>query len=177
LGKVFSDKWNYEDFFFKELIPEIEKNFRVKSEKQFRAIAGLSMGGGGTFMYALHRPKMFASACPLSAYIGPSKLDAYKKTASLFGIEKDEETIERYFHEHNALSLVKRRRAKVIKSVRWLIDCGDNDFLLQDNYQVHLAMEKKKIPHEYIVREGEHNWKFWRESLPKVLQFVSVTFQ
>src|SRR6188508_1971599 len=35
--------WRYEDFFFQELIPHIEKTYRAKSEKQFRAVAGLSM--------------------------------------------------------------------------------------------------------------------------------------
>jgi enterochelin esterase-like enzyme len=38
--------WNYEDFFFQELVPYVEKKYRIKSAKQFRAIAGLSMGGG-----------------------------------------------------------------------------------------------------------------------------------
>src|SRR5210317_377341 len=49
-------KWNYEDFFFQELMPFVEKNYRIKGEKRFRAIAGLSMGGEGSFMYALHHP-------------------------------------------------------------------------------------------------------------------------
>jgi len=56
----------YEDFFFKELIPFIEKNYRVRSERRYRAISGLSMGGGGTIYYTMHRPDMFAAAAPLS---------------------------------------------------------------------------------------------------------------
>ena len=70
--------WNYEDFFFNELMPHVEKKYRIKSEKRFRAIAGLSMGGGGSFMYAMHRPELFSSACPLSAYIGPLSVDDFK---------------------------------------------------------------------------------------------------
>lgn len=62
--------WRYEDFFFQEFVPYIEKTYRIKSEKRYRAVAGLSMGGGGSFMYALHHPEMFSSACPLSAYVG-----------------------------------------------------------------------------------------------------------
>src|ERR1700761_9479621 len=72
--------WNYEDFFFKELMPYVEKKFRIKSEKRYRAIAGLSMGGGGSFMYALHHPEMFSSACPLSAAVGPLTLDEARTT-------------------------------------------------------------------------------------------------
>src|SRR5271165_172182 len=72
--------WNYEDFFFKEFVPYVEKKYRIKGEKRFRAVAGLSMGGGGSFMYALHHPDMFSSACPLSASTGPLTLDDARKT-------------------------------------------------------------------------------------------------
>ena len=55
------NEWRYEDFFFEEFIPFIEGSYRIKGEKRYRAVAGLSMGGGGSFMYALHRPDMFSS--------------------------------------------------------------------------------------------------------------------
>ena len=71
--------WNYEDYFFEELMPYVEQTYRIKSEKRFRAIAGLSMGGGGTFVYALRHPELFSSACPLSAYIGQLTLEGRKK--------------------------------------------------------------------------------------------------
>ena len=48
--------WLYEDFFFNELMPFVEKKFRIKTDKRYRAISGLSMGGHGSFIYALHRP-------------------------------------------------------------------------------------------------------------------------
>jgi len=66
-----SGDWRYEDFFFEEFMPYVEKAYRIKGEKRYRAVAGLSMGGGGTFWYALHRPDLFSSACPLSAGTGP----------------------------------------------------------------------------------------------------------
>src|SRR5688572_2377178 len=67
--------WRYEDFFFEELMPFVEKKYRIKGEKRYRAIAGLSMGGDGSFTYALHHPELFSSACPLSAGTGPLALD------------------------------------------------------------------------------------------------------
>ena len=60
-------EWRYEDFFFEEFMPFVEKAYRIKGEKRYRAVAGLSMGGEGTFIYALHHPELFSSACPLSA--------------------------------------------------------------------------------------------------------------
>src|SRR5512147_2123308 len=47
-------KWNYEDFFFQEFMPHVEGKFRIKTQKRYRAVAGLSMGGGGSFVYAFH---------------------------------------------------------------------------------------------------------------------------
>ena len=52
-------KWDYEDFFFEELMPHVEKRFRIKRNKRFRAVAGLSMGGGGSFLYAFIDPTYF----------------------------------------------------------------------------------------------------------------------
>src|SRR5690606_29307452 len=72
--------WRYEDFFFEEFLPHVESTYRIRGEKRYRAVAGLSMGGGGTFMYALRHPELFSSAAPLSASTGPLSLEAYRTT-------------------------------------------------------------------------------------------------
>lgn len=168
--------WNYEDFFFKELIPFVEKTYRIRAEKRYRAISGLSMGGGGTFMYALHHPELFSSACPMSAYVGPvSAEEAAKRFEQQYpGLSKEEQ--QKYFAGHSALELVNSMTAEQKKSVRWYIDCGDDDFLYEGNSLVHIAMRKKEIPHEFRVRDGGHTWTYWRESLGTVLEFVSMSF-
>ena len=169
--------WNYEDFFFNEFMPHVEKKYRIKSEKRFRAIAGLSMGGGGSFMYAMHHPELFSSACPLSAYIGPLSVDDFKNQLQRMNSKvTDEAKIQAYFENHNAVSLIENTEVERLKSVRWFIDCGDDDFLYEGNSLVHIAMRKKDISHEYRVRNGGHTWTYWRESLPEVLGFVSNTF-
>jgi enterochelin esterase-like enzyme len=168
--------WKYEDFFFKELMPYVEQKYRVKSDKRYRAVAGLSMGGGGTFMYALHHPELFSSACPLSAYVGPLTIDDLKERLKRTDEKFTEAEIQQFFDQHNALSLIESVPADTIKSVRWYIDCGDDDFLYEGNSLVHIAMRKKEIPHEYRVRNGAHNWTYWREALPTVLSFVSDAF-
>lgn len=173
-NSIFGD-WNYEDFFFQELIPYVEKNYRIKSDRRYRAVAGLSMGGGGSFMYALHHPEMFSSACPLSAYIGPSNIDEFKsRVKDLKGIT--DQQIEEYLKRHNAVNLVNDMPLEKLKSVRWFIDCGDDDFLYEGNSLIHIAMRKKNVPHEFRIRDGAHNWTYWRESLPVVLEFVSDAF-
>ena len=169
--------WLYEDFFFEEFIPFIEKTYRVKSEKRYRAVAGLSMGGGGSFMYALHKPDMFSSACPLSASTGPINMEEAKRNLSRRGIlNPTEEELSKYFSQHSALNLVETMVADEIKKVRWFIDCGDDDFLYEGNSLIHIAMRKKEIPHEFRIRDGGHTWTYWRESLPDVLKFISDAF-
>jgi len=95
--------WNYEDFFFKELVPYVEKKFRIKGEKRFRAIAGLSMGGGGSFMYALHHPEMFSSSCPLSASVGPLTVDDARKAYTRNNPGLADSVIVNYYNQHSAL--------------------------------------------------------------------------
>lgn len=173
--------WRYEDFFFEELLPHVEKRFRIRDDKRYRAISGLSMGGGGTFMYALHHPELFSSACPLSASTGPLTLDDARNRYTRSrgdepAVEVSDEVLEKYFKQHSATELVKTMDAKDVKSIRWYIDCGDDDFLFEGNSMVHIAMKKANISHEYRVRDGEHNWTYWRESLPTVLHFVSQAF-
>ncbi len=173
--------WRYEDFFFQELMPHVESRYRIRQEKRYRAISGLSMGGGGTFMYALHHPELFSSACPLSASTGPLTIeDARRRYTRARGDQEaadvSDEELEKYFKQHSATELVKSMDAKQVSSVRWYIDCGDDDFLYEGNAMVHIEMKKAKIPHEYRVRDGEHDWTYWRQSLPTVLHFVSQAF-
>lgn len=169
--------WLYEDFFFKELLPTVEKKYRIKAEKRFRAVAGLSMGGGGSFAYALHHPELFSSACPLSAATGPLNLEATKmqikrgpdSTATAIQVEA-------YYKQQSALHMIENMPEDQKKAVRWFIDCGDDDFLFEGNSLVHIAMRKKEIPHEFRIRNGGHTWTYWRESLPEVLAFISQAF-
>jgi enterochelin esterase-like enzyme len=170
-------EWRYEDFFFKEFMPFVEKRYRIKGEKRYRAVAGLSMGGGGTFMYTLHHPELFSSACPLSASCGPLTLEDMDRYLERRNIKADtEEQKEAYFKQHSALALVNDMPAEQLKSVRWYIDCGDDDFLYEGNSLIHIALRKREIPHEFRVRDGAHSWTYWRESLPAVLGFVSDRF-
>lgn len=172
------NEWRYEDFFFQELMPYVEKTYRIKTEKRYRAVAGLSMGGGGSFTYALHHPELFSSACPLSAATGALTLEDTK--AGLKRAKPDinytEAEIAAYHQRQSVLELIKNVPDDQKKAVRWYIDCGDDDFLYEGNALVHIAMRKKEIPHEFRVYDGGHNWTYWRRALPTVLSFISDAF-
>ena len=174
---VIDGSYNFEDFFFEELIPHIEKTYRVRSERRYRAISGLSMGGGGTLFYTLHRPEMFAAAAPLSAFAGFWNMEATKSRMDTS--KYDEETLEAYAKIQNVesqLADASEEKMKQIRSVRWYISCGDDDFLAEGNSLLHIQFLKNKIPHEYRVKDGAHTWTYWRMELPLVMEFVAKSF-
>lgn len=170
-------EWRYEDFFFEEFMPYIERTYRIKGEKRYRAVAGLSMGGEGTFIYALHHPELFSSACPLSAATGPRSLEELPKYRLWpIGENISPADQEAYFKKYSVLSLIENMPDTQKRAVRWYIDCGDDDFLFEGNSMVHIAMRKKEIPHEFRIRDGSHSWTYWRTALPVVLEYVSMSF-
>lgn len=171
-----SGKWRYEDFFFEEFMPHVEKKYRIKTDKKYRAVAGLSMGGGGTLMYAMHHPELFSSACPLSASVGPLALEEARTRFNRDKQPVSDADLMAYYNRHSALQLVSNMPEDQKKAVRWYIDCGDDDFLYEGNSLLHIAMRKKEIPHQFRIREGGHTWTYWRTALPEVLEFVSMGF-
>lgn len=169
--------WLYEDFFFEELMPHVESKFRIKKGKQYRAISGLSMGGGGTLVYALHKPDLFSSAAPLSPAIGPTDIDDFQEWISRYNFYfNDKIETQKLLNANHPLILIDKLSIEDLNSVAWYLDCGDDDYLYEDSSLLHLAMKKKGVKHEYRVRDGAHTWHYWKESLPKVLGFVSINF-
>ncbi len=170
-------EWRYEDFFFEEFMPHIENKYRIRTEKRFRAVAGLSMGGGGTFYYALHRPDLFSAACPLSASVGPLTREEVENYMQRRGMpEAPTAKKDEWYKTYSVLSMINTMPEDQKRAVRWFIDCGDDDFLYEGNSLVHIAMREKEIPHEFRIRDGGHNWTYWRESLPEVLRFITDGF-
>ena len=158
-------------------MPYIEKTYRIKSEKRFRAIGGLSMGGGGTYYYALHRPDLFKSACPLSASARKADKDGARDYLKRHGMaDASEDQFEQWLKIYDIHEMIENMPEDQKKAVRWYIDCGDDDFLYEGNSLVHMSMRKNEIPHEYRVRNGGHDWTYWRQALPEVLNFISIGF-
>ncbi len=166
--------WRYEDFFFEEFIPHVEKSFRIKADREHRAIAGLSMGGGGTTGYALRHSEMFSSAYAMSALMGmienswiSNNPDARRRLFMQSAVENNNiTTVE---------NADKDFRDKIAK-VRWFIDVGDDDFLFDNNMDFIKAMRKQRIRYQLLVRDGGHSWKYWQQALYIALPFISDGF-
>ncbi len=146
----------------------MEGKYRVRTEKKYRAIAGLSMGGGGSMVYALHHPEMFGSCCPLSGLLGTRPVAV--------AIDDDfTENISRN-DPQDILRNATDGQLDSFRTVRWYIDCGDDDFLAHFNVQVFLLMKEKQVPLQFRMRDGSHTWEYWQSALPSVLQLISIGF-
>lgn len=183
---TFDGKTKFEDFFIKEFIPYIETTYRIRSKKEFRAVAGLSMGGLGSLLYATKHPDMFTAAAPLSAAVwtdeevvtGNQDQSRYDYVfGDLYGKNlKGKERLTDHYYKNAPIKIVETGNAEELKKVRFYIDCGDDDFLIKGNMALHAMMIDKKIPHEFRVRDGGHTWTYWRTALPEVLKFVGESF-
>lgn len=167
-------QYRFEDYFFTELLPHVEKTYRCRTKKEFRAVAGLSMGGLGSFIYALRHPDLFAACCPLSGALWDR--DAMAKRMKLNELGEPPEKVNAYLDQYCPATLAERMPEEQKKAVKFYIDCGDDDFLSADNCRMHVLLLDKKIPHEYRMRDGGHSWSYWRTALPDVLEFVSQSF-
>lgn len=181
----YDGKTKWEDFFIKEFIPLIDKGFRTRPSKEFRAVAGLSMGGHGTMIMAAKHPDMFAAAAPLSAgvFVDEEVLKLEDEAWDYLVGEpygkglKGEARLNEHYRKNSVLDIVKNANAEDLKKVRFYIDCGDDDFLIKGNMALHSLMIDKGIPHEFRVRDGGHTWTYWRTALPEVLKFVGESFR
>ena len=166
--------WRYEDFFFTEFIPHIENIYRIKADRKHRAIAGLSMGGGGTIGYALRHSDMFSSAYAMSALAGMIENS---------WISHDADTRRRLFIQsvvdYNNITVLENAEKDELDgmaSIRWFIDVGDDDFLLENNMDFIKAMRKQRIRHQFRVRDGGHTWQYWQQALYIALPFIGEGF-
>lgn len=165
--------WKYEDFFFSEFMPYVEGKYRILADKKHRAIAGLSMGGGGTTSYAQKHPELFCAAYAMSALMDvpagrePSKDDLVN-------------AMRWSARENSCVAFVRNADERVrenLRTVKWYVDCGDDDHLLGVNLDFVQEMHKAGIPLEFRVREGAHVWEYWHSALYICLPFVTRTFE
>jgi enterochelin esterase-like enzyme len=121
-----------------DLIPFVEKNYSVKADRESRAIAGLSMGGGQALNFGLGNLDTFA-------WVGGfSSAPNTKRPADLV---KDP--------------------AAAAKKLRLLyVACGDKDGLARISEGVHKMLDENKVPHVYrVIPGGGHDFKVWKSDL------------
>lgn len=176
---------NYETMFFEELIPYMESTYRISKGREQRAIAGLSMGGFGTLIYALRHPDIFVLAFAMSPAVWSSEeidqmpsQDYKRYFGTMFGPMKDSlrQSTAALWEKYDILNLVNHFPEKEKNKLNLYVTCGDDDFLYEGNANLWMALRKNKIKMEFRVLNGSHSWGYWRDALREALPVVSGYF-
>lgn len=156
-----------------ELVERIDRTFPTQASREGRVIAGLSMGGYGALRLALTYPERFRAAHSLSGAVGFGHKDAD---------ETDPRTAEfrrivgaHYKGGANDLYALAKKRKTEGKLPQLRIDCGTEDFLLEDNRDFTAFLKKAAVPHEYEEFPGAHNWEYWDTHIQDALRFFFPT--
>lgn len=145
-------KLDYEQFFFQEFVPEIESKFNIVKAKTHRGIAGLSMGGYGTTIYGLKYHHLFSFAYSMS------------------GVVFLDEKFENIFEIVNS-----KTSTELTQLPKIFLDCGTEDFLFDSNVYLSNFFNQKNIVHTFTKGVGAHEWSYWVNSLPTVINEFSTT--
>jgi enterochelin esterase family protein len=130
-----------------DIVPLVERSYKVREELAGRAFAGLSMGGHHALTVALNHHDRFGWIGAFSSAPPPvASIDA--------GLKSPEEV---------------NRDLKLF----W-IACGNKDFLIQRNVEFTALLKEKGIRHEYVATEGDHSWPVWRRYLT---EFAPLLFR
>ncbi|RXK61565.1 esterase [Lacibacter luteus] len=127
-----------------DLIPFIEKKFSVYSDRENRAIAGLSMGGGQSLNFGLGNLDKFA-------WVGGFSSAPNTKLPN---------------------ELVPNPEAAKQKLKLLWISCGDNDGLISFSKRTHDYLRQNDVPHIYYIEPGVHDFKVWKNGLYMFSQFL-----
>jgi enterochelin esterase family protein len=131
-----------------DVVPFVEKTYRVRTDARSRAVAGLSMGGGQTQRVLTTHKDAFAHVAIWSAGVRPEASEAFEKEAAAFLADP----------------------AKTNASIRLLsIRVGDKDFTLAGCRNLSELLAKHKIEHRLQVNTGGHTWINWRLYLSELL--------
>jgi enterochelin esterase family protein len=131
---------SYPKSIVQDIVPFIEKTYRVDARPDARAIAGLSMGGGHTITTSLMYPGFFDYICPLS--MGITNRDG------------DEQVMKNYETQFKGL---KEAGYKL-----YFLACGDTDFLFESAKTLDKMLTDNGLEHTFHVTPGGHTWSNWR---------------
>lgn len=127
-----------------DLIPFIEKKYNVFTDRENRAIAGLSMGGGQSLNFGLGNLDKFA-------WVGGFSSAPNTKTPEALVPDPDK----------------TKQQLKLL----W-ISCGDADGLISFSKRTHDYLQKHDVPHIYYIEPGVHDFKVWKNGLYMFSQFL-----
>lgn len=163
--------YKYETYVTKELIPFIDKTYKIIKNRNGRAITGLSMGGHGGLYLGIRHQDLFGAAGSMSGGVDirpfPKNWDMAKRLGSY---AENPDNWEKYTVT-NILHLLTPNSLAII------FDCGTDDFFYKVNTELHDKMLERNIAHDFIVRPGAHDWRYWSNAVNYELLYFSTFFK
>ncbi len=163
--------FKYRTYVGEEVVNFIDEHYSTIKQKTARAITGLSMGGHGALYLAKEFPLTFGACGSMSG--GVNLFDSKNR----FHISKrigDTVNYKQNWIDYSAVNFLPKIDVK--DSLKIIIDCGIDDFFFEGNQQLHANLIKNKIPHDYIVRPGAHQWSYWISAIEYQLLFFNQYF-
>ena len=164
-------KHKYETFVSSEVVSYIDSHYKTIADRSGRAITGLSMGGHGALYLAIRHQDLFGAAGSTS---GGVDIRPFPKN---WNMRKWIGTIEenpQYWEQYTVTNMVDKLKPNHLKLI---IDCGTEDFFYKVNFELHEKLLAAKIPHDFYVRPGAHNWPYWRNSVKFQVLYFSNFFE
>lgn len=161
----------FETFISKDLVCFIDANYNTIQSRAARAISGLSMGGQGALRIAIRHSDVFSACGSMSGGVDVRPFPKSWNIEELLGEYKKNKKIWAQFTVQSQLNLISDGELSII------IDCGYSDFFYQVNFDLSKALLKEGIDHDFIVRPGEHNHEYWRNSIKYQWLFFVETFK
>ncbi len=172
----------YEDFFIREFIPYIESHYRIRASRHTRGVAGVSMGGYGALRFAFKYPQMFTAVSVNSAALLQKlptvKLSDSQETtvARLLGSSFGSPFDPAFWERENTFTLA--RTGPPPTGLKIYFDCGtEDDYGFNVGAQAfHELLVSRGIPHEFHLYLGGHDWTYFAQHFPALLEFQSHAF-
>ncbi len=155
-----------------ELIPDVEKSFRVLRSREGRLVGGLSMGGYGAMRFALKYPEMFVAAALLSpAIYNPEPPEnSSARTVGVFGAPGYDASV---WKSLNYPVLWEGYLAKKNPVPMYINSGDDDDFFIEfEAVQFYELLRKSKQPAELRIVNGAHVWPVWESTIGDALKYI-----
>jgi putative tributyrin esterase len=158
----------YETFITQELRQEIENRYRTITSREGRFVSGLSMGGHGALYLSARHPELYLAASSMSGTVNVAGIDRKNLLPSIEAVLGPKEENQPVYEFNSIVHMVEQLKKN---GLYLTIDCGVDDFLIEDNRELHRRLVEAKVPHDYTERPGAHSWTYWGNSLEHHLLF------
>lgn len=158
-----------EDFIVADLQTFIDSHYATIATRESRAIGGISMGGYGALMLALRHRTIWGAAFSHSGAVGAPRWVEDPPNMMVFGPFGN--AVRR---DHDLFHLIED---STLPMPQLHIDCGIEDFLVDENRAFHRMLQEHHIPHIYREHPGGHSWRYCDENLSSSLIWVCRQLQ